>query len=273
MNLKQSLSTLLLPSEIKKLTRAYDIIGDIAVVSITPGLERYENEIAQAILAIHKNVRVIFKRDGTCSGDHRTIPLAHLAGPIRTETTSKEFGVKLLLDLEKVYYSVRLAGERKRIAEAVQPDEHVLVMFSGVAPYPLMIAKFSEAASITGIEVNLVAHSYGMINLELNKANNIELIHGDVRSKITKTNRKYDRIVMPLPYRSKEFLNCAVNALLPGGTLHLYVFDSRDNFDELVLFINEQVIRSGRTLISSTVTLCGHNSPTSYRVCVDAVVT
>ena len=193
MNLKKALGGIIPADDLNRLIRGFDIIGDIAVVIIAEGLEEYERLIAETILAIHKNVRTVLKRDGTYSGEYRTIPLAFIAGERKTETLCREFGIRLLLDIEKVYFSIRSGHERKRLADLVRPGENVLVMFSGVAPYPLMISKYSRAAKITGIEINETAHNYGVKNLRLNKAKNIELIHGDVVSAVNGSAERYDK--------------------------------------------------------------------------------
>ncbi len=272
MNLKEALKEIIPSADLKQLTKSFDIIGDIAVTIIPEGLRQHELEIAQAILAIHKNVNVVLKRDGNYSGEHRTIPLAYIAGEKRTETLCREFGVRLLLDLEKVYFSVRSGTERKRVADLVGPDENVLVMFSGIAPYPLMISKYSRAATITGIEINEFAHSYAVKNLRLNKVGNISLIHNDVIRAVDDTGEKYDRIIMPLPTNSEAYLECALRALVPDGTIHFYDFKCSCNFETAATLISSQAELLGRKVVSSKIVVCGHISPQSYRICVDAVI-
>ncbi len=272
MNLKKTLQGIIPADDLKNLIRGFDIIGDIAVVIIAEGLEAHERLIAETILAIHKNVTTVFKRDGTYSGEYRTIPVTFIAGERKTETLCREFGVRLLLDIEKVYFSIRSGHERKRIADLVRPGENVLVMFSGVAPYPLMISQYSHAENITGIEINETAHNYGVRNLRLNKARNIELIHDDVISAVSRSDETYDRIIMPLPYRAGDYLEAAVRALLPGGTLHFYDFKCSCNFDKTAELISSQAVLLGRTMTSSKIVLCGHSSPQIYRICVDAVL-
>ena len=272
MNLKKTLEGIIPADDLKQLIRGFDIIGDIAVVIIAEGLEKYEQLIGETILTVHKNVTTVLKRDGRYSGEYRTIPLTFIAGERKTETLCREFGIRLLLDVEKVYFSIRSGHERKRIADLVRPGENVLVMFSGVAPYPLMISKYSEAAKITGIEINETAHTYGVKNLRLNKARNIELIHDDVTSAVGSSAERYDRIVMPLPYRADAFLESAIRALLPGGTLHFYDFKCSCNFDKTTQLISTQAALLERTMTSSKTVLCGHSSPQLYRICVDAVL-
>ena len=272
MNLKDALKEIIPSSDLKQLTKSFDIVGDIAVTIIPDGLQQHELKIAQALLSIHKNVKVVLKRDGNYSGEHRTIPLAYLAGEKRTETLCREFGVRLLLDLQKVYFSVRSGTERKRVADLVQPGDNVLVMFSGIAPYPLMISKHSRAATITGIEINEFAHSYAVKNLRLNKVSNISLINDDVIPAIDDTGGKYHRIIMPLPTSSGAYLDCALRALVPNGTIHFYDFKCSCNFETAATLIISKAELRGRKVVSSKIVVCGHISPQRYRICVDAVI-
>ena len=272
MRLKDLLKDQIPPAHLGSLIKSFDIIGDIAVLIIPEILLPYEKIIAEAVLKVHRNVKTVLKRDGTYSGEHRVIRLIHLAGAAKTETICKEFGVKLKLDLKSVYFSVRLANERKRVANLVSADEEVLVMFSGVAPYPLMMAAHSEASSILGIEINQAAHNYGLENLRLNKASNITLIQGDAMEVLNKTDKKFDRVIMPLPTRSAAYLDIALSVLKTVGTLHYYDFRTPESFHKTTELIGNTAMLHGLKSLSSEVFVCGHNSPGSYRICVDAAI-
>ena len=67
-------------------------------------------------------------------GEFRTIGLKKLAGEGELKTIHKEFGVRLQVHPEKVYFSPRSNMERYRIARQVRLGEKVLVMFSGICP-------------------------------------------------------------------------------------------------------------------------------------------
>lgn len=151
------------------LVGSYDIVGDIAIIIIPAELEAWQQTIATTLLENHPNVKVVAKRAGFYGGEFRVLPLQIIAGEHRTTTEVREAGLRLCMDLQEVYYSVRSGGERLRIARLVQPGERVLVAFSGIAPYPLVIAYHSQAGEIIGVEKNGAAHHYGLLNLRLNK--------------------------------------------------------------------------------------------------------
>jgi len=273
MKLKETLKDVLSGRELGLLVRAYDVVGDIAITIIPPELEAKEGIIGAAILAQQKNIRVVAKRNGIYSGEFRTIPLKIIAGEDRKETEHKEHGVRLRLNPEKVYFSVRSGTERKRLATLVQPDEDVLVMFSGVGALPLVIAKISAAGTIVGIEKNLVAHEYAVRNLALNrKIRNVTFLAGDVRDVMPTLDRKFDRVAMPLPQSGALFLDIALAALKRGGSLHFYDFQPAEFFDDAVGKVQQACEKNNRRLRNAQTVVCGHSSPRMYRVCVDGEI-
>jgi tRNA (guanine37-N1)-methyltransferase len=273
MKLKKRLEDSLSAEELERLVGAYDVVGDIAIIMIPEELEPREHLIAEAILNSNKKIRVVARRSGNYGGEFRTIPLQILAGENRKETEVKESGIRLLVNPETVYYSVRSGNERRRLASLVQPGEYVLVLFSGIAPYPLVIARYSKAQAVVGIEKNPQAHAYGMQNLCRNKKlKNIKLYLGDVREVLPNLGTTFDRVIMPLPTRGEEFLPCALQVLKPSGFLHFYDMQDPELFAQSVKKIVAACAVANRTVLTSRITRCGHCAPQIYRICIDAQI-
>ncbi|MFW2368547.1 MAG: class I SAM-dependent methyltransferase [Desulforhopalus sp.] len=273
MKLKDLLKDALSDEELDQLVQSFDLVGDIAITQSPAELSHRQKLIGEAILATNKRIKVVARRDGFYQGDYRTIPLAIIAGEDRKETEHVEFGVRLQLNPELVYFSVRSSTERKRIAGLVKPGEDILVMFSGIAPYPLIINKFSQARSIVGIESNPVAHNYGTRNLLLNKVkDSVELFCGDVTEVVPEIDRQFQRIIMPLPTASKDYLPVALEFLSPGGTIHFYDFQPVGSFSASLDTVNQLCRDSGRRVLSSSPVVCGHTSPGISRVCLDTMI-
>lgn len=208
-----------------KLYSSFDIIGDIAIIEVPKGMEKYEKELAESIREIHKNVKVVAKKASAIHGDYRVRDVKVIIGENRTETLYKEHGCKMLLDVAKVYFSVRLSHERKRIAEQVKPNERILALFAGVGPFPLVIAKKQPTANIIAIELNPDAVGYIRKNVELNRVKNIIVEEGDARKIVLEKYRNFaDRILMPLPRSADEFLDVAFAGARHGCTVHIYHF-------------------------------------------------
>jgi tRNA (guanine37-N1)-methyltransferase len=182
-NLKKSLSQSkkIDKKELESLRRSMDIIGNIAILEIPDELEKKETLIAKEVLKINKNIKTVLRK-GKHEGVFRVQKLGYLAGENTKEAIYKENNVIMKLDVEQVYFSPRLASERKRIMQLIKKPENVMVMFSGCAPYVCVIAKNTPAKYVYGIEINPVAHRYGWENLKLNKIENAFLINEDVKT-------------------------------------------------------------------------------------------
>ncbi len=257
--------------ELNAVVGSYDVVGDMAIIIVPELLVAREKEIANAILQINKKIRVVAKRAGHYGGEFRTIDLEIIAGDSKNEVLVKEFGVRLLFDPQAVYFSARSGNERKRIASLVQRGEEVLVLFSGIGPFPLIISSYSRAKSIVGIEKNRVAYKYAEKNLQLNKKlNNITFYLGDVVDVVPKIKKNFDRVLMTLPTRGDGFLPIALQTLKVGGWLHFYDMQHVDLFDYSVEKVVDAAQNLQRKVVSSTITKCGHCAPRTYRVCVDA---
>ena len=202
------------------------------------------------------------------------MPVKVIAGEDRTVTELRESGVRLTLDLQEVYYSVRSGGERLRIARLVQPGEKILVAFSGIAPYPLVISKQSDASEIIGVEKNTSAHRFGIKNIKLNKKlKNIQLYNADILDWL-KTDegrgKQFDRIIMPLPKSGEQFLMPLLSQLKGAGWLHFYDMQQLEEFDKTSKFVQKKGVAAGRRLTEHNLVQCGHCGPRTYRICVDA---
>lgn len=273
MDLKSLLRDVLSQQELDLLVRSYDMVGDIAIIIIPEELTHYETVIAETILESNKRLKVVAKRDGNYQGEFRTIDLKIIGGENRLETIHKEFGVRFLVNPQKVYFSVRSGTERKRISTLVQPEEEVLVLFSGIAPYPLVIAANSNPSRVVGIEKNPLAHHYGLKNLALNKrCKNIQLIEGDAASCLPQLGKNFDRIIMPLPRGGEQFLPLVLTHLKPGGWLHYYEMQQLDQLSNSLEKVHNYCNTSGRTVLNSDVVKCGHCAPKIHRVCVDSQI-
>lgn len=273
MKLKAMLRDTLSEEEIGYLIQSYDVIGDMVVIIVPTELVHRESLIGETILQMHPAINVVAKRVGNYRGELRTIQIQIIAGENRKETIHKEYGIKFKFNPEEVYFSGRSSTERKRIADQVSDNETVLVMFSGIAPYPLYIAKFSGADTIIGIELNPEAHRYALENKSLNKIKGrIELYNGDVTELVPKLGLTFDRIVMPLPIAGSQYLSLALDHLNPDGVLHHYVMRNPETLHQAIHFLSDTCKHASRALRHYLVTVCGHTGPNTYRYCIDAFI-
>jgi tRNA (guanine37-N1)-methyltransferase len=270
--LKENLSLKLSKEEMDFVKTAHDIIGNIAILEIPKDLERHEQLIAETLLKTNKNIKTVLKKAAIHEGTFRTQKMEYLAGIKTKETLYKENNAVMKLDVEKVYFSIRLGNERKRIMKTIKSGEEILVMFSGAAPYPVVLSKNTKAKSILGIEINPEGHKYGLENMKLNKCRNVGLICGDVHDvapSLQKEGRMFDRIIMPLPKTADEFLNDALSLSKKGTIIHFYDFLDEKNFDEAKMKIDSACKKKNIKYKILDLVRCGQHAPHVFRICVD----
>jgi len=213
-------------SDVAKVIRSYDCVGDIAIAEIPDELVPKQAVIAQAIMAQNGHIKVVCRKDSPMLGKYRVRKLTIIAGEKRTTTLYRESGCSFEFDVAKVYFSVRLSHERLRIASLVKPKEKVLALFAGVGPFAIVIAKRKPKTEIVGIELNPIAVDSFKRNILLNKTSNVKAILGDVKKIVPQKYRGWaDRITMPLPHSAGDFLDAALIGANPKGcTIHFYGF-------------------------------------------------
>ena len=145
-----------------------------------------------------------------------------------TETEHREYGHSFRLDLAAVYFSPRLATERHRVVEQIEPDEQVLDMFAGVGPFAIPAA--SRGASAVAVDLNETAVDYCRENARKNGvADAVTTVAGDVRE-VTDGYRDWaDRLVMNLPHSANEFVATAVELAGEECVLHYYDIQHEDD--------------------------------------------
>lgn len=266
MKLREALKGKLSGSEMDSLKTAFDVVGDIAILEVGDSLVSKEELIANTLLNMNKNIKVVVKKVGAHSGVFRLQDYKVLAGEDRLNTVHVESGCRFKLDISKVYFSARLGTERLRISKLCKEGERVLVMFSGCGVYPIVISSNSKVDSIVGVEINPSGHEYGLENVKLNKVSNVTLINSDV-SKV-ELEGKFDRVLMPWPKGGAEFLEVAKKYVKSKGIVHLYDFVHEDDFN----LVEEKVKKVFKSYKKLDFVQCGQLAPRQWRVCLDFCV-
>jgi len=255
------------------LPRAFDTVGTIAIVEIPKGLEKYEKVIASTLLEVTPSITTVVKKVGGHSGTFRRQKVRVLAGKRVKSTIHCENGIRLKVHVENTYFSARTATERMRVATLVRPGEEVLVMFSGIAPFVLVIAKNSTAKRVVGVEINPKSHALALESLEMNKRlkDRVELYNGDVRKIMPKLG-KFDRILMPLPKDAEEFMDMALGASHAGTVIHYYTFCKEEEIPLAASKILPVCEKLGRKCRALRIVKAGQTGVREYRISVDIEV-
>ncbi len=261
----------------KKFTRIpYDLVGSretgaVAVVEVPEGLS--PSDVARNVMKRHPHVKSVLKKEGAREGDFRIRPFSLIAGSEDTEVIHKEYGYKLKLDPRYVYFSPREATERQFIAEQVKDGEFVLVMFAGVGPYAIAIAK-AKKAEVVGIELNPIATRYFQENVLLNKIGyKVFPIEGDVAFVTPALYGHFDRVVMPLPKGAYLFIPYAIRALKKeGGVIHFYYWGGQDAFRRAEGMFQAEAMKIGWGAASTGFRIVSSYSPRIYKIRVDFLI-
>jgi tRNA (guanine37-N1)-methyltransferase len=266
-------------SEIEKIKEkrpsSFDVIGHIAIIEIPPNLKDKKELVAQVIMSLNKHIKTVLEKVSERKGMFRVREYNFLAGEKNFETIHKEYGCIFKLDPTKVYFSPRELTERQRIASMVKEGETVMVMFAGIAPYAIQIAKKQpKVKEVIAIELNPDAVKYARENVILNKVEDkVKVIEGDVKEKCVEFYGKCDRVIMPLPLGGEEFLDVAVNCLKEKGFIHFYNWGKEPNIFENA----EKIVKEKMEKINVKYEIVGKKkvlpyAPRKWKVCLDVYV-
>lgn len=226
------------PDIIPLLPSSFDIVGDIAIVRIPEEIMDYAEEIGRGIAMAHRNVRLVAADMGV-EGVERVRRLVPIYGSGGFETVHREYGVRIRLDISKVYFSPRLATERWRVAEQVRDGETVVDMFAGVGPFSLLIAS-RRRVTVHAIDINPVAIEYLRRNIRENRLVGRIVPHpGDAREIVPRLG-KCDRVIMNLPHSAHTFGDEVAKVSREGTVIHLHcIGDGRERAEMLRTFISD----------------------------------
>ncbi len=250
------------------LPTSFDVIGEVLILKLPDELLAYKEEIGRAVLDANRHVRSVTLDRGV-KGELRVRDLETIAGSVQLETVHVENNLRFKLDPSLVYFSPRLSTERMRLASLVRPDESVLDMFCGVGPFALTVARYSEAKSVLGIDLNPDCIRFLKVNATLNSlSDRVEGLLGDSRE-IVPTLDGFDRVIMNLPHSSLEYLELALNVTRDGGWVHLYIMVEGSAYKEGLAMIMYVLNGSGRKWKIETTKEVHQYSPTQHMMVFD----
>lgn len=211
---------------------SYERIGDIVIIKQLNNQSR--QEAVEAVKKHNPNLDSILLKTDNRRGEFRLGGYEKLYGN-KTETIHREHSVQIKVDPTQAFFSEKEGTERRRIFNSVKKGEDVLVMFCGVAPFPVTIARNAKPENVVGVEKNPEAVEYAHENLELNNVEDqVEIIQGDV-SDVCPGLGKFDRVLMPSPTNSLEFIQEALSCVKDDGVLVVYSVEDKECLYENVI--------------------------------------
>ncbi|MCO8242724.1 MULTISPECIES: class I SAM-dependent methyltransferase family protein [unclassified Haladaptatus] len=200
--------------ELQRAPKSWAVIGSVILVQLDD-CPRPE-DVGEELLDLHGEAETVLARGGI-SGEHREPDVTVIAGTGDTETVHTEHGTKYGLDLRKVMFAPGNQHERARMGEIVSPDERVFDMFAGIGYFTLPMAR--AGAQVTAVERNPASFKFLVENAMLNDVpGRIDAYRADCREM---TDVSAERVVMGY-YDAHEYLDTALDALEPGGIVHMH---------------------------------------------------
>jgi len=254
-----------------KKIRAFDVLGNIAVVRFPLDFKKADKKkFAERLLKKQKVIKTVLEKQGKIKGRLRKISTKYLAGEKTKEILYRENNCVFRFNIDTTYFSPRLSNERKEIAKLIKKGEDVLVMFAGVAPYSIVIAKNSKANKVISNEINREANKYAKLNIELNKVKNkVELWPGDIKRVAERVREKFDVIVMPRPQLKETFLKQAFKLSKKATRIYYYDFCKVNEKNSIVEKIKEQAKKARKKIKILKIKHAGEIAPYKIRVRVD----
>ncbi len=271
--------------------RSFTVLGNIAIVNFPDKTfnQKQKKQFAEKILKQQKKIKTVLEKSGKFAGRLRKMQTKHLAGEKNKEVLYKENNCTFRFNIDTTYFSPRLSNERKEIAQQIKKDDEVLVIFAGVAPFSIVIAKNSKAKKVYSNEINREANKYAKQNIELNNLKNrVELLPGDIKRVADKLNTqgctpkdfkkkflqgaKFEVIVMPRPQLKDSFLEQAFRLSKKGTKIFYYDFCKANEIENIVDKIKAEAKKAKKKIKILKKKLAGDIAPYKYRVRVDFVV-
>jgi len=216
-----------LPLKLRDLApRAFDIFGSMAIIKLNDESIEYSDIISKFLLDSNPNIDRVALDMGV-KGEFRIRKLTMIQGKSNFIAIHKENGLKIKLDVSKVYFSPRLAMERKRIVDIAVKGEDILDAFAGACPFSVGLAK--KGCNLTSVDSNPDAEKWSHENFALNgiKQSDYRFITSKIEYVINDLDI-YDRIIMNNPTNPVPYLEGLSSLLKPGGFIHLYKIVEKD---------------------------------------------
>lgn len=274
-------------------SKGYDVFGNIVVMKFSKDVKaKDKKKLAEKFLKENKPVTTVLEKTGKFKGRLRKMQTRYIVGEKTKEALYKENGCVFRFNIDTTYFSPRLGNERKEIAGKIKKGDVVLVMFAGVSPFPIVIAKNSKAKSVYSNEINREANKYAKLNIELNKVKDkVALMPGDIKRNVgweyfhpTKfkikdgkkvavrgrwLKQKFDVIVMPRPRLKDSFLREAFMLSKKKTRIYYYDFCKQEETKKIVDGIKSEAKKYGKKIKILRVRSAGEIAPYKIRVRVD----
>ena len=146
-------------------------------------------------------------------------------------------------------------------------------MFTGVAPFSVMIAKYAEPKIVFAVDKNKDAIYYAQKNVTVNRVlDKVEVIHADalkLREILSRYKVKADRVIMNLPFSSYNFFKTALDIISNQAIIHYYDIQHEKEIDKRIKQLTELAKKNNIEIKSNKVRKIKSYSPYEFYIGID----
>ncbi|KAL0239113.1 hypothetical protein PCE1_004804 [Barthelona sp. PCE] len=275
---QQKFSRYLDEHDVPPIKMKIDRYGDIAVVFIPTDKQIHKNIYGNAFLHVFSDFDRVCIKSVQCDGTFRAAQYEIIAkrdgAPNDLCSIYTESGTRLHIDLNKFFFSSRLASERKRLRNAIQEEESVLVMFAGSGPFGTVIARENPFVKrLTMIEMNPECENYIEKNINENNLENVvDFFIGDVNVVLPELDGIYNRFVLPCPRIAIDYVPLLIEnqrIFADNCFLHLYVFCSEEELQSHIIRAISMLEGALMDILKVESHKSGSQNASTIRFCID----
>ncbi|HUX99400.1 MAG TPA: class I SAM-dependent methyltransferase family protein [Candidatus Deferrimicrobium sp.] len=211
-------------TELEIIPTGFQQIGDKAILTLSPELIEYTNDIAREILDLFNNVKGVYLKTGAVSGEFRTPQIEFILGENKPVIIHREHGILYKFDITKIMFAKGNINERLRISKLVQSDEIIFDLFAGIGYFSLLLGKTGKPKKIYAFELNPIAKFYLEENIKLNEINKdreiICPVLGDSKVEALKIPEKANRVIMGILPAPKEHIDTVFRIIDKEAMVH-----------------------------------------------------
>jgi len=213
-----------------QLPRSFDVVGDVVLVRLPLSWRARGTEIGDALLRFVPHARIVGWDRGVHGVDRRR-QIERLAGTGGWATVHRENHLDLEVDLERAYFSPRLALEHARVAAEVRAGERVYDLCCGVGPFAIHIARDGRAREVVAVDSNPDA-------IRLLRRTLAKYPFGARVASVERRVEEFllgvppcERAILNLPHEGIKYAPSVGSSVAPGGSFHYYEIVPRSEFE------------------------------------------
>ena len=220
------------PPEIREnLPRSFDVVGDVVLIRLPEEVRAYATAVGEALLSFVPGARIVGSDRGV-HGTARLRRIERLAGSGGWITVHHENHLSLEVDLERAYFSPRLAREHAAVADEVERGERVIDFACGVAPFGAHVVRDGRAREVVAVDANPDATALAHRNLERAGGGRAFRVVTALLESFAPSAGGCERAILNLPQGGVKYLAQVGATVERGGTLHYYERTGRSRFDD-----------------------------------------